>query len=76
MMKKYDLLSEIQHRKRRQMGQQGHKYKNLLNREFHADRSNSCLLYTSGKHCHGAPYFCRLRLSKYRYDPCIPASRR
>ena len=40
MMKKYDLLSEIQHRKRRQMGQQGHKYKNLLNREFHADRSN------------------------------------
>ena len=42
IMKKYDLLSEIRrHRKWRQMGQQIHKYKNLLNRDFHTDRPNS-----------------------------------
>lgn len=42
IMKKYDLRSEIRRRKKwRQMGQQVHKYRNLLNREFHADRPNS-----------------------------------
>ena len=42
IMKKYDLLSEIhRHRKWLQMGQQVHKYKDLLNREFHADQPNS-----------------------------------
>ena len=42
IMKKYNLLSEIRRcRKWQQMGQQIHKYKNLLNREFHADRPNS-----------------------------------
>ena len=42
IMKKYDLLSEIRRRRKwQQMGQQVHKYKNLLNREFHADRPNS-----------------------------------
>ena len=41
-MKKYELLSEIRRRRKwQQMGQQVHKYKNLLNREFHADRPNS-----------------------------------
>ena len=41
-MKKYDLLSEIRRRRKwQQMGQQVHKYANLLNREFHADRPNS-----------------------------------
>ena len=41
IMKKYDLLSEVRrHRKWKQMGQQVHKYKNLLNREFHADQLN------------------------------------
>ena len=41
IMKKYELLSEIRrHRKWKQMGQQLHKYANLLNREFHADRPN------------------------------------
>ena len=41
-MKKYDLLSEIRRRRKwQQMGQQVHKYKNLLNREFHADKPNS-----------------------------------
>ena len=41
IMKKYELLSEIRrHRKWRQMGQQLHKYENLLDRKFHADRPN------------------------------------
>ena len=42
IMKKYDLLSEIRRRRKwKQMGQQIHKYKNLLNRDFHADKPNS-----------------------------------
>ena len=41
IMKKYDLLSEIRRRRKwLQMGQQVYKYRNLLNREFHADRPN------------------------------------
>lgn len=41
IMKKYELLSEIRRcRKWRQMGQQLHKYENLLNREFQADLPN------------------------------------
>lgn len=42
IMKKYDLLAEIRHpRKRVNMGQQVHRYENLLNQDFHADRPNS-----------------------------------
>ena len=42
VMKKYNLLSEIRRRKKwKQMGQQAHRYENLLNREFHADQPNS-----------------------------------
>ena len=41
IMKKYELLSEIRRRRKwRQMGQQLHKYENLLNREFQTDRPN------------------------------------
>ena len=41
IMKKYELLSEIRRRRKwRQMGQQLHKYDNLLNREFQANRPN------------------------------------
>lgn len=41
IMKKYNLLSEIRRRRKwTQMGQQVHKYENLLNREFYADRPN------------------------------------
>ena len=41
IMKKCDLLSEIRRRRKWvQMGQQLHKYQNLLNRQFHADRPN------------------------------------
>ena len=41
IMKKYELLSEIRRRRKwTQMGQQLHKYENLLNREFQADKPN------------------------------------
>ena len=41
IMKKYELLSEIRRRRKwRQMGQQLHKYENLLNREFQTNRPN------------------------------------
>ena len=41
IMKKYELLSEIRRRRKwSQMGQQLHKYENLLNREFQAERPN------------------------------------
>ena len=41
IMKEYELLSEIRRRRKwRQMGQQLHKYENLLNREFQASRPN------------------------------------
>ena len=41
IMKKYNLLSEIRRRRKWiQMGQQLHKYENLLNREFEADAPN------------------------------------
>ena len=42
IMEKYGLLSGIRRcRKWQQMGQQIHKYENLLNREFRADKPNS-----------------------------------
>jgi transposase InsO family protein len=42
VMKKYDLLAEIRRRRKwQQMGQQVHKYENLLNRQFHANRPNA-----------------------------------
>ena len=41
IMKKYDLLSEIRRRRKwQQLGQQVYKYRNLLNRDFHADKPN------------------------------------
>ena len=41
VMQKYGLLAEIRRRRKwQQMGQQLHKYENLLNREFHADGPN------------------------------------
>jgi len=42
VMKKYGLLSEIRRRRKWvNLGQQSHKYENLLNRQFHADKPNS-----------------------------------
>ena len=41
VMKKYDLLSEIRRRRKWvNMGQQLHRYENLLNRQFHANKPN------------------------------------
>ena len=41
IMKKYDLLAEIRRRRRWvSMGQQLHRYENLLNRQFQSDRPN------------------------------------
>ena len=42
IMEKYGLLADIRRRRKWvNMGQQVHKYKNLLNRQFHPDRPNS-----------------------------------
>ena len=42
IMKKYGLLAEIRRRRKWQnLGQQVHRYENLLNRQFRADRPNS-----------------------------------
>lgn len=42
VMKKYNALAEIRRRRKwRQLGQQVHKYENLLNRDFHADKPNT-----------------------------------
>jgi len=42
VMKKYDALAEIRRRRKWvQIGQQIHKYKNLLDRDFHTDRPNA-----------------------------------
>ena len=42
IMKKYGLLSEIRRRRKWQnLGQQIHRYENLLNRQFHADKPNT-----------------------------------
>lgn len=41
IMRKYNLLAQIRRRKKyRQMGEQLHRYENLLNRDFNADRPN------------------------------------
>jgi len=41
VMKKYDLLAKIRRRRKWvNMGQQAHRYENLLNRQFQADRPN------------------------------------
>ena len=42
LMKQHGFLSEIRRRRQwKRLGQQVHKYKNLLNREFHTERPNS-----------------------------------
>ena len=57
VMKKYGLLSEIRRRRRwQQMGQQLHKYQNLLNRNFQAEAPNRkwgdrYLLYSNQTRC-------------------------
>ena len=51
IMKKYELLSEIRRRRKwRQMGQQLHKYENLLNREFLFHPQNRMHFQTPSRH--------------------------
>ena len=81
IMKKYELLSEIRRcRKWKQMGQQLHKYENLLNREFQADRPNHKWV-TDISHIHtgqGVLYLSMIRdlfdNSIVAYKGCIPNS--
>lgn len=73
IMKKYDLLSEIRRRRKwQQMGQQVHKYKNLLNREFHADSPNRKWV-TDISYIHTKQGVLYLSIIRDLYDNCIVA---
>ena len=73
IMKKYELLSEIRRRRKwQQMGQQLHKYENLLNRDFHADRVNSKWV-TDISYIHTREGVLYLSMIRDLYDNCIVA---
>ena len=73
IMKKYNLLSEIRRRRKwQQMGQQAHKYKNLLNRDFHADKPNSKWV-TDISYIHTKQGVLYLSMIRDLYDNCIVA---
>lgn len=73
IMKKYDLLSEIRRRRKwQQMGQQLHKYENLLNRDFHADRPN-CKWVTDISYIHTKQGVLYLSMIRDLYDNSIVA---
>lgn len=73
IMKKYDLLSEIRRRKKwQQMGQQLHKYENLVNRDFHADRPN-CKWVTDISYIHTKQGVLYLSMIRDLYDNSIVA---
>ena len=73
IMKKYGLLSEIRRRRKwQQMGQQVHKYKNLLNRDFRADKPNSKLV-TDISYIHTKQDVLYLSMIRDLYDNCIVA---
>ena len=73
IMKKYELLSEIRRRRKwRQMGQQLHKYENLLNREFHADRPN-CKWVTDISYIHTGQGVLYLSVIRDLFDNSIVA---
>lgn len=73
VMKKYNLLSEIRRRRKwTQMGQQVHKYENLLNRDFHADRPN-CKWVTDISYIHTNQGVLYLSMIRDLYDNSIVA---
>lgn len=73
IMEKYGLLAEIRrHRKWQQMGQQVHKYKNLLNREFRADKPN-CKWVTDISYIHTKQGVLYLSMIRDLYDNSIVA---
>ena len=73
IMKKYGLLSEIRRPKKwRQMGQQLHKYQNLLNRNFHAEAPN-CKWVTDISYIHTKQGVLYLSMIRDLYDNSIVA---
>ena len=73
VMKKYGLLAEIRRRRRwQQMGQQMHKYANLLNRDFHAERPN-CKWVTDISYIHTKEGVLYLSMIRDLYDNSIVA---
>ena len=73
VMKKYGLLAEIRRRRRwQQMGQQLHKYENLLNRDFHAERPN-CKWVTDISYIHTRQGVLYLSMIRDLYDNSIVA---
>ncbi|MPM60922.1 IS3 family transposase ISStma15 [bioreactor metagenome] len=75
VMRKYDLLSVIMRRKKyRQMGQQLHKYENLLNRNFSTDRPNTKWV-TDISYIHTAQGVLYLSIIRDLYDNSIVAFR-
>ena len=71
--KKYDLLSEIRRRRNwQQMGQQVHKYENLLNRKFHAEAPN-CKWVTDISYIHTRQGVLYLSMIRDLYDNSIVA---
>ena len=73
IMKNYELLSEIRRRRKwRQMGQQLHKYENLLNREFQATRPNHKWV-TDISYIHTGQGVLYLSVIRDLFDNCIVA---
>ncbi|MFQ8601224.1 MAG: IS3 family transposase [Oscillospiraceae bacterium] len=75
VMNKYGLLSEIRRRKKyRAMGQQLHKYENILNRDFTADRPNQKWV-TDISYIHTAQGVLYLSIIRDLFDNSIVAHR-
>ena len=73
VMKKYGLLAEIRRRRRWQrMGEQLHKYENLLNRDFHAETPN-CKWVTDISYIHTGQGVLYLSMIRDLYDNSIVA---
>jgi len=73
VMNKYGLLSEIRRRRKyRQMGEQLHKYENLLNREFQSDKPNQKWV-TDISYIHTAQGVLYLSMIRDLYDNSIVA---
>ena len=73
IMKKYDLLSEIRRRRKwQQLGQQVYRYRNLLNRDFHADKPN-CKWVTDISYIHTKQGVLYLSMIRDLYDNSIVA---
>ena len=73
IMENYNLLAEIRRRRKWvNMGQQVHKYENLLNRRFHADRPNSKWV-TDFSYIHTKQGVLYLSMIRDLYDYCFVA---